>query len=133
MQSLPMEMTLLGGSVLLLLAYLFTQSISGALEQGVAYKISQRDEARPARGPFAGRASRAFSNYLETYPAFVALVLALVVVGKTGGLGTIGAVVWLTMRVIYLPLYLFSTSLARSIVWFGSIFGLLAMLIRLFF
>jgi uncharacterized MAPEG superfamily protein len=36
------------------------------------------------------------------------------------------------MRILYVPLYLIQIPFARSVVWFASIFALVAMLVRLF-
>jgi uncharacterized MAPEG superfamily protein len=132
MQHLPTEMVMLGISVMLLLAQLFLQSISSAFEVGGEYKAGARDDVRVVRGQIAGRAERAFRNLLETYPAFVALALALVVTGRNGGYGALGAEVWVVARILYVPLYLFHIPFARSLAWFISIFALVAMLIRLF-
>jgi uncharacterized MAPEG superfamily protein len=132
MQHLPTEMVMLGISVMLLLAQLFLQSISSAFEVGGEYKAGARDDVRVVRGQIAGRAERAFRNLLETYPAFVALALALVVTGRNGGYGALGAEVWVVARILYVPLYLFHIPFARSLAWFVSIFALVAMLIRLF-
>jgi uncharacterized MAPEG superfamily protein len=79
----------------------------------------------------AGRLDRALMNLLETYPAFIALALALVVTGKAVGIGATGAWLWLTARVFYLVLYAAGIPVARTIAWFASILGLLLMLIRL--
>jgi uncharacterized MAPEG superfamily protein len=132
MQPLPTEMVMLGISVVLLLAQLFLQSISSAVEVGGEYKAGARDDVRVVRGQIAGRAERAFRNLLETYPAFVALSLALVLTGRNGGYGALGAEVWVVARILYVPLYLFHIPFARSLAWFVSIFALVAMLIRLF-
>jgi uncharacterized MAPEG superfamily protein len=69
---------------------------------------------------------------LQTFPAFVALTLALVVTGRTGGIGAIAAQVWVVARVLYVPLYFIQIPFARTLVWFVSIFSLIAMLVRLF-
>lgn len=69
----------------------------------------------------------------RTYPAFVALVVALVVAGKTGGLGATGAWIWLAARVIYFPIYATGVPVVRTLVWLVSIAGLLLMLIPLVF
>ena len=132
MQPLPTEMVMLGISVILLLVQLFLQSISSALEVGGEYKAGPRDQPKVLQGVIPGRADRAFRNLLETYPAFVALTLALVMTGRNGGLGALGAEVWLIARILYVPLYLFHVPFLRSLAWFASIFALVAMLIRLF-
>src|ERR1035437_10796827 len=96
MQPLPTEIVMLalGAVLVLLLLQLFLQSISSTVKMGGDYKAGPRDEARVLRGIFAGRADRAFRNLLETFPIFAALALALVVTGRNGGLGALGAQVW---------------------------------------
>ena len=94
MQPLPTEIVMLGLGVVLLLLQLFLQSISSTVEMGGDYKAGPRDEARVLQGVFAGRADRAFRNLLEAFPIFAALALALVVTGRNGGLGALGAQVW---------------------------------------
>ncbi len=79
----------------------------------------------------AGRAQRALDNLKESYPAFIALALALAVSGRTGGLGATGAMLWFVARVVYHPLYLFGVPYVRSFAWIASMLGLLLMLIRL--
>lgn len=132
MQPLPTEIVMLGVSVALLLVQLFLQSVSATLEMGGDYKAGPRDEARVLEGIFAGRADRAFRNLLETFPVFASLALALVVTGRNGGLGALGAQVWVVTRLLYVPLYFIQIPYARSLVWFVSIFALGAMLVRLF-
>jgi uncharacterized MAPEG superfamily protein len=132
MQPLPTEIVMLGVSVVLLLVQLFLQSIPATMEMGGDYKAGPRDETRVLRGVFAGRADRAFRNLLETFPVFAALTLALVVTGRNGGLGALGAEVWVVARILYVPLYFIQIPFARSLVWFVSMFALVAMLVRLF-
>ncbi len=132
MQPLPTEIVMLGVGVVLLLVQLFVQSVSATIEMGGDYKAGPRDEPRVLEGIFAGRAERAFYNLLETFPAFAALALALVVTGRNGGLGALGAEAWVITRVLYVPLYFIQIPYARSLVWFASIFALVAMLARLF-
>ena len=132
MQPMPTEIVMLGLSVVLLLLQLFLQSISATMEMGGDYKAGPRDEPRALQGVFAGRADRAFRNLLETFPIFAALALALVVTGRNGGLGALGAEVWVVTRALYVPLYFIQIPYARSLVWFVSMFALVAMLVRLF-
>ena len=132
MQPLPTEIVMLALGAVLLLVQLFLQSVPAAMEMGTEYKAGPRDEARALRGVFAGRADRAFRNLLETFPVFAALALALVVTGRTGGLGALGAQAWVVLRVLYVPLYFIQIPLARSLVWFAAFVALVAMLVRLF-
>ena len=132
MQPLPTEIVMLGLGVVLLLVQLFLQSVAATVEMGGEYKAGPRDEIRVLRGLFAGRADRALSNLLETFPIFAALALALVVTGRNGGIGALGAEAWIVTRILYVPLYLVQIPFARSLIWFVSIIALVAMLVRLF-
>ena len=132
MQTLPTEIVMLALGVVLLLAQLFLQALSAGAEMGNDYMAGPRDEQRELKGVFANRADRAFRNLLQTFPAFVALTLALVVTGRTGGIGALAAQAWVVARVLYVPLYFIQIPFARTLVWFVSIFALVAMLVRLF-
>ncbi|EPX54972.1 Inner membrane protein [Cystobacter fuscus DSM 2262] len=125
---LPTEITLLGWSVVLLLVHVFLQSGLNARERGLAWGAGARDEGHSPLGKHAGRAQRALDNFKETYPAFIALALALTVTGRTGGTGETGAWLWFAARVVYLPLYLLGVPWVRSGVYFVSIIGLVMML-----
>ena len=124
------EITVLTWSVALLLLHIVVQA-TAALDLGFGYLVGARDETRLPRSKVAGRLVRALRNFLETYPAFIALVLALVVTGKTGGMGATGAWLWLLARVVYVGLYAAGIPLVRTLVWTASIVGLVLMLVRL--
>ena len=123
------EIIVLGWSVVLLLAQIILQAVS-SYDLG-PYLLGPRDDNRQSGNVWAGRLKRALENLLETYPAFVALALALAVTGKTGGMAATGAWVWLIARVVYVPLYAFGVPAVRTLAWVVSIVGLLMMLIRL--
>jgi uncharacterized MAPEG superfamily protein len=93
--------------------------------------MSPRDEGHQPRSVYAGRIARALRNLLETYPAFIGLALALVLSGKTGGIGVIGAEIYLAARVLYLVVYAAGVSVVRTLLWGLSIIGLVMMLVRL--
>ena len=132
MAALPIELSVLGLSVVLLFAQIALQSITMTAELGSAYNAGPRDAPRTPRSVYAGRSERALRNLLETYPAFIALALALAVSGKTGGLGAWGAGLWLSARVLYVLLYLAGIPYIRSMVWIAAAAGLTMMLLRLF-
>lgn len=131
MTDLPIELTLLGWSVVLLVIALMVQGQLATRELGVGWNAGPRDGDKRPEGALAGRAQRALDNFKETYPAFIALALALAVSGRTGGLGATGAMLWFAARIVYHPLYLFGVPYVRSLVWVVSMLGLLLMLIRL--
>ncbi len=124
------EIAVLGWSVVLLLAQVVLQAVS-TYDLGGPYLLGPRDDNRQSGNVMAGRLKRALENLLETYPAFVALALALAVTGKTGGIAATGAWVWLIARVVYVPLYAFGVPAVRTLAWVVSVVGLLMMLVRL--
>ncbi len=126
------EIWVLVWSVVLLLVQIVLQaSVLGDLTP--AYLFSPRDEERKTNSVLAGRLFRALKNLLETYPAFIALVLALVVTNKTGGIAATGAWLWLIARVVYVLIYAAGIPVIRTLVWAASIIGLVMMLIRLLY
>ncbi|WP_203309568.1 MULTISPECIES: MAPEG family protein [Sphingomonas] len=128
---MPLELTLVGASTILLLVYVMVQGQTATRERGMDWNAGPRDGDAKPLGPVAGRAARALANFQETYPAFLALALGLAVAGKTGGLGAVGAATWFGARIVYLPLYLAGIPYIRSLVWAVSILGLALMLFRL--
>jgi uncharacterized MAPEG superfamily protein len=123
------EITVLIWSVALLLAQIVAQAVA-IYEFGPKYLFSARDEERRPT-VLAGRLYRALKNLLETYPAFIALALALVVTGKAGGSAATGASLWLAARVVYVLFYAAGVPVLRTLAWIVSIIGLLMMLARL--
>ena len=124
------ELVCLELSVLLFIAHVVCQAVVAQGEFGQAFLFSPRDYPPPAKGLAAGRATRALNNFVENYGAFVAMDLALIATGHTGGWG---AVVWIAARIVYLPLYMIGTPVVRTLCWTVSIIGLLMMLARLAF
>ena len=127
----PTEIVLLGWSVVLLLVQLVIHTLAAVGEFGLPYALTPRDEGRQLQGTMAGRLTRAFYNLLETFPAFLALALALAVTGKAGGMGALGAHLWFWARVVYVPVYAFGIPGLRTGVWGVSIVGIILMLIAL--
>ncbi len=125
------ELTILGWSVVLLIVYIVLQATTMTASVGMEYNASNRDAGREPRGVAAPRAKRALANYLETYPAFIALALALAITGKSGGAGATGAILWIVARALYLPIYVIGIPYIRTLAWAVSIVGLVMMLARL--
>ena len=100
-------------------------------QQGLAWAMGPRDEARPVTG-VAARLERAFRNYLETYPFFAAAILMVLVSGTAGALSEWGAIAFVAARIIYVPLYASGVKRIRSHVWFVGLIGLILVLIQPF-
>lgn len=122
---------LIGWSVVLLIAHILLQAMTATRELGASWNAGPRDEGLKPKGALAGRAERASANFRETYPAFIALALALVLKGDASGFGIWGAWLWFVGRIIYIPLYLAGVPYIRSLVWIGSLAGLGLMFVAL--
>lgn len=127
---LATELIVLGWSVVLLFAHILLQAQFVTSERGRSWNAGPRDGVQKPLGVHAGRADRALRNFLETYPAFVALALGLAVAGREGGIGAAGAWLWFGARIVYLPLYVFGIPYARSLAWLVSVAGLALMIVR---
>lgn len=123
--------TMLGWSVVLLLAQIVAQTLSLAKDTDLGYAMSPRDVADPRVSELTKRLTRALGNLLESYAAFVGLALALHVLGKTGGMASTGAIIWFWARVVYVPVYAMGIPAVRTGVWTVSVIGLVMMLFAL--
>lgn len=125
--------SLLAWSVVLLVFHVGLQGMLATRELGSAWNAGPRDGDRKPAGKLAGRSLRASANFQETYPAFVGLALALAITGDPSGWGLVGAWLWFAFRILYIPLYLAGIPYVRSLVWLGSLAGLLTMVSALVF
>jgi uncharacterized MAPEG superfamily protein len=130
-RAVPGEISLLGLSCILVVAQIMLAAQLGNLQYGLRWAASPRDEPAPSPGVLLGRARRALANLLETYPIFVAAVLAVAVVGRFNVWSLVGAHLYLWSRVAYLSLYLAGVPLIRSLVWNVALVGVLMILWRL--
>ena len=74
------------------------------------------------------RAKRAAANYMESLPAFLAIALLIKIEGVDAGSL---ALYWLSLRGVYLVLYVLGTPIIRSLVWIGSVVVLVKMALML--
>ncbi|WAJ28681.1 MAPEG family protein [Antarcticirhabdus aurantiaca] len=131
MTDMPTELVLLAWSVVLLLVHIGIQGFTATRERGSDWNAGPRDGSPKPLGVTAGRAERALANFKETYPAFIAAVVAVVVSGRDGTLSEIGVWLWFVGRIVYLPLYLKGVPMVRSLVYMVSILGILLVLLDL--
>lgn len=124
-------LALIVASVVLLFVHIGAQAIAATSELGSAWNAGPRDEGVKPQAVIAGRAERALRNYLETYPAFAVLAVALVASGRPYGVGLIGGALWLATRIVYLLLYLAGIPHWRSLAWLAAVIGLALMAARL--
>jgi uncharacterized MAPEG superfamily protein len=125
------ELMVLTWSVVLGFVHIIASSHAKSLQRGYRWTAGARDEQVPPLKGVAGRLERASSNYLETFPLFVALVLAAQVAGIHSTLTEWGSFLYLGARVVYLPLYALGIPLVRSLVWNVAAVGMLLLIVAL--
>jgi len=95
--------------------------------KNTAWLFSSRDDTVETTVIYE-RASRASANLQASLPAFLALCLLAmqlqVDIGAT-------AMIWLVLRVVYIPLYLLGISMLRSVSWVASVVCMVYMAIQL--
>ena len=127
------ELSYLVWSVVLLLVHLAAQATFSDLDKGLGWALGSRDETRALKGIVAQRLDRAFHNFLQTYPAFIALAAVIAITGTSTTTTALGAAIWFWSRAVYLPAYASGIPFVRSVSWVASIIGLLMMLWPLLF
>ena len=125
---MTVELKMLGWSVVLGLVYVMVAATLMTQQRGLKWNASARDgETKPLTG-VAARGSRASRNFLETFPFFAALVLAIVVAQKNTPHTELGTELYFWARVAYLPIYLLGIPYLRTLVWALSLIGMLHLL-----
>jgi uncharacterized MAPEG superfamily protein len=122
---MTIELKMLGASVLLGLLYIVIATGLATRERGVKWNAGNRDgDVKPLTGA-AGRAQRASINFMETYPLFVAAVLAVVLAERTSAYTALGVQLYFWARFAYLPVYIMGITYVRTAIWVASVVGLL--------
>lgn len=123
------ELTYLVWSVALLLVHVVVQASAGTLALGLPYAASNQDEQREPDSHLVRRIHRALKNFLETYPAFIALVFLITTTGEGTGMTAMGAALWFWARIAYVIVYAIGVPFLRTLIWFASFIGLVMMLL----
>lgn len=74
-----------------------------------------------------GRLERAYRNFLETFPYFVAAVTVVTISDQADRLSALGAIAYFCGRLLYVPLYGSGVPVIRGFVWNIPTLGILAM------
>lgn len=93
---------------------------------GLKWIGSARDDPRPAMSGIGGRLERAYRNFLETFPYFVAAVAAVMTSGEADRVSAWGAIAYFAGRLLYVPLYATGVPVVRGLVWNIPTLGILA-------
>ena len=124
------EMMLLLWAVLLAFVQMLIAVTGATLQVGLPLLAGNREGLAPCTG-WAGRASRAHHNMLESLVLFAALVLIAAVGGKTNAMTLLGAQLFFWARLAYAVVYLAGIPWARTAVWFVSVIGLALIFLQL--
>jgi uncharacterized MAPEG superfamily protein len=121
------EVLMLVASSLLGIVHLLVVAQFSRQQYGLKWVGSARDETRPPMTGVGGRLERAYRNFLETFPYFVAAVVAVAVSGQADGVSAWGAIAYFAGRLVYVFLYAAGVPVVRGLVWNVPTLGILAM------
>lgn len=125
---MTIELQILAWSVVLGFVYMMAASTAITRIYGSKWNMGARDQKMPELTGVPARLDRAFQNFKETFPFFVAAIVITEFVSRTHGsqnmLSPLGAHLYFWARLIYLPLYAFGIPGVRTLVWLISIAGI---------
>ena len=122
------ELTLLAWTLVLAVVQIFAFDMARTGHYGIKWNTGARDAEMPPLSPVAERLRRAQLNLFETLPLFIGAVLILHVAGIQTSNTVLGCQLYFWGRVVYVPLYALGVPWARSLVWVGSLVGLVMLL-----
>jgi uncharacterized MAPEG superfamily protein len=120
---MSVEMALLVWSTALCGSYIGVQALLYRLQHGFLYSATSRD-SEPPPDVMTARGNKALRNFLETYPVFIALAVAIEISGRSEAMTQWGAHVYFWSRWVYLPLYVLGVPYLRSLTWSVAAAGL---------
>lgn len=126
------ELCMLVWSVVLGLVQIALAATCSVGQRGLGWAASARDEVRPPLSGIGGRLDRARANFLETFPLFVAVVLAAHLLQRHDNMTVLGAQLYFWARLAYVPAYAAGIPYLRTLIWAASIVGIVLVLAALF-
>ena len=121
------ELTMLVWASLLGIFHLLVVAQFSRQQYGLKWIGSARDEPRTAMTGVGGRIERAYRNFLETFPYFIAAVAVVTISGQADRVSAWGAIAYFAGRLVYVPLYAWGVPVIRGLVWNVPTLGILAM------
>jgi uncharacterized MAPEG superfamily protein len=125
------ELNMLVWSVVLGLVQIAIAATFSTGQRGLHWAVSPRDATPPLTGIVA-RLDRARANFLETFPLFVAVVLAAQLLQRHDAMTILGAQLYFWARLVYVPVYAAGIPYLRTLIWATSIVGIVLLLSALF-
>ncbi len=123
------EITMLWASALLGSVYLLAAVIPSVLTRGMPWAAGPRDEPGAALGKVGARLDRAWKNFVETFPLFVAAILVEAQVPQDSDVAGLGAQLYFWGRVAFLPLYALGIPYLRTAAWGIALAGIVTVLL----
>ncbi len=118
------ELLVLAWGCVLALIHVFAAVRVKTRQYGVRWNMGARDEALPPPDPLVGRLARAQANFFETFPVAGFAILLVTVADRTDAWTAVGALLWLAMRVVYLPVYALGIPKLRTAIFLLSVIGI---------
>ncbi|MCW5727164.1 MAPEG family protein [Parvibaculum sp.] len=128
---MTVEIAMLFWASVLGLVQVGLQSLAFKRQAGNAYTVGARDEPLPPTG-LAGRMERALRNFLETFPIFAAVILAVYATERTNQWSEIGAQIYFWGRLAYIPAYAAGLPWVRTFIWQIATVGIVLCMVPLF-
>ncbi len=122
------ELQTLFCAILLGLLQLLLATMASVAGRGMSWGIGARDEGWPPLGKYDARLERAYKNFVETFPFFVAAVLLAHAMGISTPHTILGAQIYLWARVLYVPAYVIAIPFVRTLIWTASLVGIVMIL-----
>jgi uncharacterized MAPEG superfamily protein len=128
------ELTVLALAFLLQVVQFTLYAVPANRELGTGYTSSARDRdpSRPMSERTA-RLGRAFDNHFEALILFTIAVVVVTVSGQASAFTAACAWVYLAARILYIPAYALGWRPGRSLIWFGGLLAMLAMVLAALF
>jgi len=121
--TMTFELWVLLAAAILGLIHLSAASFAYKAQVGNRYSVGPRDDDLRPTG-VAGRLHRAHRNFLETFGIFAVCVLLVHLTNAYGALSYWGSILYITGRVLFLPLYAVGIPWIRSFSWNLATLGL---------
>jgi uncharacterized MAPEG superfamily protein len=122
------ELNMLMWSVVLGLVQIAIAATCSVAQRGLGWAASPRDEVKPPLTGIGGRLDRARANFLETFPLFLAVVVAAHLLQRHDATTVLGAQLYFWARLAHLPVYAAGIPYLRTLIWTVSIVGIVMVL-----
>ncbi len=118
------EINMLWASAVLGVVYLVAAVLPSVAARGMPWALGPRDEPGADVGKIGGRLDRAWKNFRETFPIFMAAVIADLSLKGGSEIGALGAQLYFWGRVAFLPIYAIGLPVVRTLAWTVSLVGI---------